>query len=71
MDRLLCIEEAAEFLRVKPATLYVWKRRGVGPPAIKLPSGAIRFRRDTLEKWLVGLERAPRRTGRVRAIADE
>jgi len=70
MERLLEVVETANILGVKHTTLYVWIHRGVGPPHIKLPSGAIRFRRDALEKWVASLERAPRRSNRMQAIVD-
>ena len=42
--------EAAEFLRIKKRTLDVWMTRGL--PYSKLPSGAVRFRRDQLLAWV-------------------
>jgi Helix-turn-helix domain len=42
--------EAAEFLRIKKRTLDVWMTKGL--PYAKLPSGAVRFRRDQLLNWL-------------------
>jgi excisionase family DNA binding protein len=43
--------ETAEFLRIKPRTLDDWMRRKRIPFA-KLPSGAVRFRRDQLIEFL-------------------
>jgi excisionase family DNA binding protein len=39
--------EAAEFLRIKKRTLDEWMRKR-RVPFLKLPSGAVRFRRDQL-----------------------
>jgi carboxylesterase type B len=42
--------EAATFLRIKKRTLDVWMTKGL--PYAKLPSGAVRFRRDQLLAWV-------------------
>jgi excisionase family DNA binding protein len=51
MERLLRLKEAADLLGLKPSTLYSWLHRGQGPPVVRLPSGALRFRRQALEAW--------------------
>ena len=43
--------EAADLLRIKRRTLDDWMRRR-RVPFIKLPSGAVRFRRDQLLEFL-------------------
>jgi excisionase family DNA binding protein len=50
--RLLTAREVAETLGVSAETVLRWHRRGSGPPALKLPGGAIRFRPEALERWL-------------------
>jgi excisionase family DNA binding protein len=50
-ERLLTTRELAEFLGVIPETVLRWVRRGQ-LPAIKLPSGAIRFRESDVDAWL-------------------
>jgi excisionase family DNA binding protein len=50
--RLLTTREAAEMLDVHPGTLLRWSRAGKVPAAVKLPSGAVRFRPDVLEVWM-------------------
>jgi excisionase family DNA binding protein len=50
-DRLLTAREVAELLGVAVETVLRWTRADK-LPAIKLPSGAIRYRRDELEAWL-------------------
>jgi excisionase family DNA binding protein len=49
---LLTVPEAARYLRVTARTLDRWRLRGVGPPSLKLPSGARRYRRADLDAWL-------------------
>jgi excisionase family DNA binding protein len=41
----------AEQLGVSPATILRWTRQG-DLPAIRLPSGALRYDSDTLAAWL-------------------
>jgi excisionase family DNA binding protein len=50
--RLLTAREVAELLGVSAETVLRWTRRGM-LPAIRLPSGAIRFREDALDAWMV------------------
>jgi excisionase family DNA binding protein len=48
--------EAAAFLRIKTRTLDEWmKKRRV--PYLKLPSGAVRFRKDQLLEFISKFER--------------
>ena len=51
--RLLTARVVAEQLDVSPATVLRWTRQG-DLPAIRLPSGQIRYRQDTFETWLRG-----------------
>jgi excisionase family DNA binding protein len=48
---LLTAREVAELLRVSAETVLRWTRRGE-LPAIRLPSGALRFREADLEACL-------------------
>jgi excisionase family DNA binding protein len=52
-DRLLTAREVADLLGVSVETILRWTRRGA-LPAIRLPSGAIRFREVELDEWLAG-----------------
>ena len=54
-DDLLTIDEVIATLRVSRAAFYRWRRRGTGPPSVRLPGGAVRIRRATLARWLAGL----------------
>jgi excisionase family DNA binding protein len=49
--RLLTAREVAENLALTPGTVLAWQRDGK-LPAIKLPSGQIRFRPEEIEAWL-------------------
>jgi excisionase family DNA binding protein len=51
-ERLLTTMEAADYLSVSRRTLTRWLAAGIGPPSIKLPSGARRYRRADLDRWL-------------------
>ena len=51
-DRLLTTEETADYLNVSRRTLSRWLREGIGPPSIKLPSGARRYRKADLDRWI-------------------
>jgi excisionase family DNA binding protein len=53
--RLLTAREVADLLGVSTETVLRWVRQGK-LPAIKLPGGAVRFREDEVDGWL--MERA-------------
>jgi excisionase family DNA binding protein len=65
-DRLLTAREVSELLDVTPATVLRWTRNG-DLPAVRLPSGAIRYRPAELEVWLS--ERATPNRGVLTAAA--
>jgi excisionase family DNA binding protein len=48
---LLTARAVAELLDVSPETVLRWTRKGQ-LPAVRLPSGAIRYREADLEAWL-------------------
>ena len=54
---LLTIHDVAQWLTVKPTTLYSWVAQGK-MPALKI-HGIIRFRRDDIEAWLEGCQLEP------------
>lgn len=49
---LLDTAEVAQILRVTSHTVREWRKKGDGPPWIRLPSGTIRYPRKDLEQWL-------------------
>ena len=50
-ERLLTVEELAEYLGVPVATLYQWRHRGEGPPGFRV-GRYIRYRRNDVEQWI-------------------
>jgi hypothetical protein len=46
--------ELACFLRISTWTVRDWRRRGVGPPFLKLSRKTIRYPKVALEEWLRG-----------------
>jgi len=51
-ERLLTVEEVAEWLGVPVGTIYAWRYRGCGPVSYKV-GRHVRFRREDVEAWLV------------------
>lgn len=49
-EKLMTIEEVAEYLQVKKRTVYDWLKKGK-IPAIKTV-GQWRFKRDQIDTWL-------------------
>jgi excisionase family DNA binding protein len=50
-DSLLTVDELAEYIQRPKATLYAWKYRGEGPPAIKV-GRELRYRESDVIAWL-------------------
>lgn len=50
-DPWLTIEEVAAELRLERRSLYDWRVRKVGPPAVKVGRRLL-YRRSELERWL-------------------
>jgi excisionase family DNA binding protein len=50
-DPLLTPDELAEYLQKPKATLYAWRSRGEGPPAIRVGRD-LRWRKADVEEWL-------------------
>jgi excisionase family DNA binding protein len=50
-DKLLKPAEVAAFLGVPKATLYAWRYRREGPPAVRV-GRHLRYRRRDLDQWL-------------------
>jgi excisionase family DNA binding protein len=55
---LWTIDQAAEYLQVKPRTLSNWRYRNFGPPGVKI-GGLLRYRREEVERWLAEQEAPP------------
>ena len=54
---LLTIQDVAQWLTVKPSTLYTWVAQRK-MPALKI-QGVIRFQREKIDAWLEGCQLAP------------
>jgi excisionase family DNA binding protein len=63
MTGLLTARAVADLLDVTPATILRWTRAGE-LPAVRLPSGQVRYREDELNDWL-SLRATPTATLRV------
>ena len=54
-ERLLTARQFAQRLGVSTGALLRWTRAGKVPPAVKLPSGAIRYVPELIDPWLATL----------------
>jgi hypothetical protein len=52
LDATLDTAQAAALLQVEPDTLRHWRRRGVGPPYVRVTHNIIRYLPRHLEEWL-------------------
>lgn len=50
-DPLLSLEDVSEWLGVSPRTLYNWRHRGGGPPALRI-GRHLRYRREDVQAWV-------------------
>lgn len=50
-DSLIREEDAAAFLKFTPRALQDWRKRGSGPPFLRISKRAIRYRRGDLIAW--------------------
>ena len=50
MDNIMTLEEVANYLKMKPQTIYTWAQKG-SIPAVKLGK-EWRFRKDVIDEWL-------------------
>jgi excisionase family DNA binding protein len=51
LDRLLTVEDLADYLGVPVATLYQWRYRREGPPGFRV-GRYIRYRPTDVEAWI-------------------
>ncbi|MDH3262077.1 MAG: helix-turn-helix domain-containing protein [Gemmatimonadota bacterium] len=51
LDRLLTVEELAEYLGVPVATIYAWRHRHEGPPGFRVGKH-LRYRSRDVEAWI-------------------
>lgn len=50
-DRLLTVDDVADYLGVPRATLYAWRYQNAGPPALRV-GRHLRYRRADLDAWV-------------------
>ena len=50
-ERLLTVQDLADYLGVPIATLYAWRYRGEGPPGFRV-GRHLRYRRNDVEQWI-------------------
>ena len=51
VDRLLTVEELADYLEVPVATIYAWRHRRKGPSGFRV-GRYLRFRWGDVERWI-------------------
>lgn len=51
LSRLLTVQELADLLQVPVKTIYTWRYKGIGPPAVPL-GRYLRFRADDVAAWV-------------------
>ena len=58
LSQLLTVQELAELLQIPTKTIYTWRYKGIGPPAV--PMGKyLRFRAEDVVTWLDARADAP------------
>jgi excisionase family DNA binding protein len=53
--QLWTVNELAQFLQIPRDTLYQWRQRGEGPPAVRLGKH-LRYRPEAVQAWLKSQE---------------
>ena len=51
LNRLLSVEDLADYLDVPVATIYAWRHRRQGPPGFRV-GRHLRFRSSDIERWI-------------------
>lgn len=57
-DRLWTVHDVSQFLGVPVGTLYQWRVRSEGPPAMRL-GRHLRFDPDTVRQWAASMTGRP------------
>lgn len=59
LSQLLTVQELADLLQIPTKTIYTWRYKGIGPPAV--PIGKyLRFRAEDVAAWLDARADGPR-----------
>ena len=62
LSRLLTVQELADLLQIPAKTIYTWRCKRIGPPAV--PMGKyLRFRVEDVAAWLEEHADVPKRGG--------
>jgi excisionase family DNA binding protein len=62
LSRLLTVQELADLLQIPAKTIYTWRYKRIGPPAV--PMGKyLRFRVEDVAAWLEEHADVPQRGG--------
>jgi len=56
MQQLMTPEEVSGLLQVPIGTLYGWRYKGVGPPAVRI-GRHLRYDKSDVERWLMECKR--------------
>ena len=51
LDRLLTVEDLADYLEVPVATIYAWRYRHQGPPGFRV-GRHLRYRWADVQRWI-------------------
>ena len=51
IDRLLTVQDLADYLGVPVATIYAWRHRRQGPPGFRV-GRHLRYRWSDIEQWI-------------------
>ena len=51
INRLLTVDDLAEYLEIPVATVYAWRYRQKGPPGFRV-GRHLRFRWSDVERWI-------------------
>lgn len=51
LDRLLTVQDLANYVGVPVATIYTWRYRREGPPGLRV-GRYLRYRRSDVETWI-------------------
>lgn len=63
-DRLMTVDEVADYIQVKPKTIYNWASLGV-IPCIRMNKRIVRFKLEKVLKWLAKYEQKGRATYKI------
>ncbi len=63
LDRLLSVQDLADYLGVPVATIYAWRHRGDGPTGFRVGK-YVRYQMSDVQEWIEGqLEQVGRQAG--------